>query len=898
MENNNSEAVDTSDAAVGASNSKMQRSAYAAVIFLNVAEMYPADAHVECKYTLTNDIIPSTRDWIGLYKVGWMSANDYYYYEWAPSPKDYKPQTEAQAEILFQAHNLPDDDGEFYQFCYVASSGQIRGASTPFQFKRPSANDFVEIHDIENDMMIVKEKKSYLEENLKEASLQKAALIQEKQEINEELKDLKNSLKALEKQLNYQKSLNKKLTTQLSEKCEELEVNNHNTHELIQLNQQLDSNIMELTQEKATVDKKIDLLTTEIVAVKDRMKVLQNEKDELEGQNKLLKEETDMVKSHLTLSEGKASNLAREITVMQKKLEEKECYIAACQMEIATLKSALHQQTVKTEQQHNVMASNVDTVEKLQEKLRNTEDKLEAAVKIKEIMSNEMGAYSIANDDLKKELDTCHGENLELKKDVERMETEFAKEAVLLRTENESMQADLKKVVTEKEELQKEMIILQEEKKTNSTTASMYALQLANNSLTERHKLMEVELEKKEAKAKRLQKETTSLENELRREIEDLKERITMCSDAYKQLYKENIKLQKKCKHCRSRITGDKTERSAIEPEQLQKASSVSSAESVTYIMTSQYNTDNENKSSSPDADSNAGADIKAKMVKFKKMYHAEHFTNECLRREHLEEMKKKDSEIHTLKSTMRSRTTELEHKHMSCTSFLAEKDKQIEELNHTIRDLKMENSSLRMSDNGSVNDMKYMAQPCQFVYGNPYLQQRETFRSSKDGPKNHLPPLIYPHIPVRQTQPCFVPPTTPDPLSESESTDGLPAPISPTVLPSAKAAAVRAACFSNIDDQTDMNFVDARNYFDKTVPSAPFDLDEDKFVDAKGVGMKICPGCNMSFSPDISDADFEEHVLTHSGRICPVCNHLADENTTDNDFNYHVNGCIDKENN
>ncbi|KAK6181480.1 hypothetical protein SNE40_009322 [Patella caerulea] len=858
--------------------------------------MYPADAHVECKYTLTNDIIPSTRDWVGLYKVGWMSANDYYYYEWAPSPKDYKPQTEAQAEILFQAYNLPNDDGEFYQFCYVASSGQIRGASTPFQFKRPSANDFVEIHDFENDMMIVKEKKSYLEENLKEASLQKAALIQEKQEMNKELKDLKNSLKELEKQLNHQESLNKKLKTQLSEKCEELEVNNHKTHELIQLNQQSDSNIMELTQEKAIVEEKIVLLTAEIVAVKDRMKVLQNEKDELEGQNKLLKEETDMVKSHLTLSEGKASNLAREITVMQKKIEDNERYIAACQMEIATLKSALHQQTVKTEQQHHAMASNVDTAEKLQEKLRNTEDKLEAAVKIKEIMSNEMSAYSIANDDLKKELDTCRSENLELKKDVERMETEFANEAVLLRTENESMQADLKQIVTEKEELQKEIIILQEEKTANLTTASMYALQLANNSLTERHKLMEVELEKKEAKAKTLQKEAASLENELRREIEDLKERIIMCSDAYKQLYKENMKLQKKCKHCRSRITGDKTERSsATEVEQLQKDPSVASAESVTYIMTSQYNTDNENKSSSPDTDSNTGADIKAKMVKFKKMYHAEHFKYESMQREHLEEMRKKDSEIQNLKITMRSRTTELEHKHMSCTSFLAEKDKQIEELNHTIRDLKMENSSLRMSDNGSVNDMKYVAQPYQFVYGNPYLQQRETFRSSKDGPINQLPPLIYPHIPVRQSQPCFVPP---DPLSEGESTDGLPAPISPTVLPSAKAAAVRAACFSNTDDQTDMNFVDARNYFDKTVPSAPFDLDEDKFVDAKGVGMKICPGCNMSFSPDISDADFEQHVLTHSGRICPVCNHLADENTTDTDFNYHVNGCIDKENN
>ncbi|ESO93595.1 hypothetical protein LOTGIDRAFT_58591, partial [Lottia gigantea] len=141
----------------------MQRSAYAAVVFHNVAEMYPADAHVECSYTITSDITPSTRDWVGLYKVGWMSPNDYFYYEWAPYPKDYKPETDAQAKILYQAHNLPDDDGEFYQFCYVTSSGHIRGASTPFQFKRPSAGDFVEVEDEDNDMLIVQEKTIYLE---------------------------------------------------------------------------------------------------------------------------------------------------------------------------------------------------------------------------------------------------------------------------------------------------------------------------------------------------------------------------------------------------------------------------------------------------------------------------------------------------------------------------------------------------------------------------------------------------------------------------------------------------------------------------------------------------------------------------------------------------------------
>ena len=36
---------------------------------------------------------------------------------------------------FFSANALPKEDGEFYQFCYVASGNQVRGASTPFQVR-------------------------------------------------------------------------------------------------------------------------------------------------------------------------------------------------------------------------------------------------------------------------------------------------------------------------------------------------------------------------------------------------------------------------------------------------------------------------------------------------------------------------------------------------------------------------------------------------------------------------------------------------------------------------------------------------------------------------------------------------------------------------------------------
>ena len=74
------------------------------------------------------------------------------------------------------ANRMPNDDGEFYQFCYVSSSGQIRGASTPFQFQRPGSEDFVEVEDVEADIMVIRTKSVYLQENLQQAEAQKTKL--------------------------------------------------------------------------------------------------------------------------------------------------------------------------------------------------------------------------------------------------------------------------------------------------------------------------------------------------------------------------------------------------------------------------------------------------------------------------------------------------------------------------------------------------------------------------------------------------------------------------------------------------------------------------------------------------------------------------------------------------
>lgn len=68
------------------------------------------------------------------------------------------------------------------------------------------------------------------------------------------------------------------------------------------------------------------------------------------------------------------------------------------------------------------------------------------------------------------------------------------------------------------------------------------------------------------------------------------------------------------------------------------------------------------------------------------------------------------------------------------------------------------------------------------------------------------------------------------------------------------------------------------------------------RFEDAPGEGMKICPVCSTSFSADVSESNFEAHILAHVGRICPLCHNMID-NCTDEDFEHHVNKHLDQRN-
>lgn len=68
--------------------------------------------------------------------------------------------------LCLVGYYVPKSDGEFYQFCYVTHTGDIRGASTPFQFRSSTPTEellTVTEDDSNSDILVVTTKTGLLE---------------------------------------------------------------------------------------------------------------------------------------------------------------------------------------------------------------------------------------------------------------------------------------------------------------------------------------------------------------------------------------------------------------------------------------------------------------------------------------------------------------------------------------------------------------------------------------------------------------------------------------------------------------------------------------------------------------------------------------------------------------
>ncbi|NXJ57653.1 CACO2 protein, partial [Spizaetus tyrannus] len=298
---------------------------FSQVIFNDVEKFYVPGADVTCYYTLTQNIIPRGKDWVGIFRVGWKTTREYYTFMWAPLPDDVHSDTAVQQQIQFKAYYLPKDD-EYYQFCYIDQDGVVRGASVPFQFRAETEDDILvvttqgEVEEIELQNKNLRKENEELKASC--ASLQKQNMdlqedLKKTQELQNSLESLRSNTETLELELNSLKKENKRLKElddgreaevhQLKEQIQNVTSDKERVETVLKTAldhmDQLQSQVLSYEKEVENLSHIDHDKTEQLESLKEENRQLRMTRTQQEEQNK----ELEHCKEHLKGSEAKLS---------------------------------------------------------------------------------------------------------------------------------------------------------------------------------------------------------------------------------------------------------------------------------------------------------------------------------------------------------------------------------------------------------------------------------------------------------------------------------------------------------------------------------------------------------------------------------------------------------------
>jgi predicted nucleic acid-binding Zn-ribbon protein len=531
--------------------SSTKLASFAHVNFCNVPECYTSGADVECLYVIGKELEISSRDWVGLYKVGWRSSSDYVCYGWSPIPPNYAAGKEFTNRVTFPGSKLPKDDGEFYQFCYVSGSGQVRGASTPFQFKHPMTDDFIEIEDENGELLVIRSKTAVLEDQLKKANeirmeqKQKIAILENERAL------VSFSMRELEKKLADQKNECEVLQCRLRENVEKNADLQQEIKDLQVCVRCLQEKMDILNQEKLTMEKRLDDSDVYIVSLQEKIKNLVTEKDVLVGARKSLEEENEQYQRRAESSDKQHQMALDECEKLSHKLNVSESSREAMREEIAVLRSDLEEQNRKVQRHMQLSSEAKEELADLTESLRNAEDKLEAAEMCKKMLNDEVLTLRQAFEKMSLDLEMSKAEAESSKRHHDQLVSRASSEKVKLQEMEEvtsklsEKENEIKALVNTIAELRCEISELSQRRKTDED--AMFVLQTAQATLKERYAKL---TRRNEDLAKHYNQTVQTIQQmeekdvEQKQEIASLKQRLMIGQEAYKEVFVQRQLLQ------------------------------------------------------------------------------------------------------------------------------------------------------------------------------------------------------------------------------------------------------------------------------------------------------------------------------------------------------------------
>ncbi|XP_067286678.1 calcium-binding and coiled-coil domain-containing protein 2 [Pseudorasbora parva] len=310
----------------------METSSFSQVVFIDVPPSYPPNIAVSCRYTLTGALQPNPRDWVGIFKVGWTSTQQYYNYVWVEPCLDHAGPEPLLQQVVFKESYLPKDDGEFYQFCYVDSTGCVKGASTPFCFQGPAETSLD--CSLEKDLLVIRTQE------------QTEKMEKEKEDFVKEIEHLKETNEILKTELGERLHEIRRLRSSLDdvkpkEKPEtplpDVQSFNFTEESLNNLHEKYERAVQKinlLKREKAELQQQVELQDAENLRLKeteqnynkvqDQVKLLQVDVQNSRKDNEKLHIEIQALKMKETLEDRRAENKALQTSMLEQGAQEKE----------------------------------------------------------------------------------------------------------------------------------------------------------------------------------------------------------------------------------------------------------------------------------------------------------------------------------------------------------------------------------------------------------------------------------------------------------------------------------------------------------------------------------------------------------------------------------------------
>ncbi|XP_036809221.1 tax1-binding protein 1 homolog B isoform X4 [Oncorhynchus mykiss] len=378
----------------------METSNFAHVIFQNVGKSFLPQEALECCYTLTSYITPNPKDWVGIFKVGWNTARDYYTFLWSPMPQDYQPGSTVHRAVVFQGYYVPKSDGEFYQFCYVTHTGDIRGASTPFLFRPATPTEdclTVTEDDSNSDILVVTTKSSVLEQRVEEAQQERRELLKTMHHLQEEKQQLQEEHRRLHREREQERETCSLLRTHNQELLRSSQGLSEEREEVRRRLQEATDRVRQLEEDLLGVTQRGLQKETELDCLRDRLKKLTADKDTLETQLKNEKDERDLYKVHLRSTELENTKLSAELQMLKAVELNREVTIAQFQEELDRLRACVTQKECLEKELHTHAVDKAE-MGRLREKLRQAEEQLQASRQQAAMLVSELRDSASARD--------------------------------------------------------------------------------------------------------------------------------------------------------------------------------------------------------------------------------------------------------------------------------------------------------------------------------------------------------------------------------------------------------------------------------------------------------------------------------------------------------------------